>query len=216
MPSPIIQDNYQVPGSDAEFSQLVKASRFIGTCGYAANGEDALDWIANIRSRYPNATHHAWAYKVDSLAGTTSSSDDGEPGGTAGRPMLAVLEGSGLVNTVIVVTRYYGGIKLGPGGLVRAYSDTARQALARVQRIQYKLYDLVELSLGYPLYSKITHLINRHGCRILASNFGADVVLMVAIPHRSLEPIGDAFAEISGGRLDLTGSRVGEQFLVDN
>ncbi len=215
MQSRPVREYYQVPKGEAESTQVVKNSRFIGTCGYAASVADAQLVIAALRTRYPDASHHAWAYIVDTLSGTIGSSDDGEPGGTAGRPMLAVLQGSGLLDVVAVGTRYFGGSKLGPGGLVRAYSDVARLALEHLQRVEYRLHSVAELRIEYPLYQKILYLANQSHCRILSSDFGADVLLHIAIPYKSVDAFGRGLADMSSGQVDLARSLVGEQYLAE-
>ena len=111
-----------------------KNSRFIGTAGPAASVAAAQEFINSIRDRYPDASHHAYAFSVGFGATVTEGmSDDGEPSGTAGRPVLAVVKGSGLGDVAVVVSRFFGGTKLGTGGLVRAYTQTAQQVLGELQ-----------------------------------------------------------------------------------
>jgi len=122
--------SYRIPAGEGQSELVVKNSVFVGTVGHAPTVEGAEAFITTIKTRYPDANHHAWAFVIDGgPQGAFGSSDDGEPGGTAGRPMLAVLQGSGILQVVVVGTRYWGGIKLGTGGLVRAYSVVAREAL---------------------------------------------------------------------------------------
>ncbi|MBN1151873.1 MAG: YigZ family protein, partial [Dehalococcoidia bacterium] len=122
-----------IPDGEASAEIVVKNSIFIGTVAHAQDAEQARAHVTRVTERYPAANHHAWAFVISGgPQAEIGSSDDGEPGGTAGRPMLAGLQGQGLVQAVAVGTRFFGGIKLGTGGLVRAYSDCVRQALQQL------------------------------------------------------------------------------------
>lgn len=209
------REQYKTPASQAEAQLTFKNSRFIGTAGYAVNVADAQHFISAVRQRYPDANHHAWAFKVDTLAGTASSSDDGEPGGTAGRPMLAVLEGSGLLNVVMVGTRYYGGIKLGPGGLVRAYSDTCRQALARLSLREYRLHQLVDIVADYALSQQVQYVARLHGCRVVDMEYGEHVRASLAVPVNSAAAFEAALLEVSNGQIQLAKLWLGEEYLAE-
>lgn len=107
----------------------IKRSKFIATLSHVESGEDAEAFVRAVRKRYPDATHNCYAYIADELGNETRFSDDGEPGGTAGQPMLEVLKKRGVVKAAVVVTRYFGGIKLGAGGLVAAYTDSVSEVL---------------------------------------------------------------------------------------
>lgn len=107
----------------------IKRSKFIATLSHVESGEDAEAFVRAVRKRYPDATHNCYAYIADELGNETRFSDDGEPGGTAGQPMLEVLRKKGIVKAAVVVTRYFGGIKLGAGGLVAAYTDSVSKVL---------------------------------------------------------------------------------------
>lgn len=107
----------------------IKRSKFIATLSHVESGEDAEAFVRAVRKRYPDATHNCYAYIADELGNETRFSDDGEPGGTAGQPMLEVLRKKGIVKAAVVVTRYFGGIKLGAGGLVAAYTDSVSEVL---------------------------------------------------------------------------------------
>ena len=123
-------DGYPVPAETIRIENVVVNSRFIATIGPAASVDEAKAFIAEMRAAMPDASHHVYAYKVGFGGSVTEGmSDDGEPSGTSGPPILAVLRGANLGDVVIVVTRYFGGTKLGTGGLVRAYGNAARAAL---------------------------------------------------------------------------------------
>lgn len=125
-------------GEQPEIDLEVKRSHFLGRAARADSEDEARDFIAAVRARYPDARHHCSAFivAVPGALNVERSSDDGEPSGTAGQPMLEVLRGTGLVSTVVVITRYFGGTLLGSGGLVRAYSQATAQALATATRVR--------------------------------------------------------------------------------
>ena len=161
-----------------------------------------------MRARYPDANHHAWAYRLRG-AGTHAeigSSDDGEPGGTAGRPMLAVLEGSDLEEVVVVGTRYFGGIKLGTGGLVRAYAAAAREALKGLPTEERVLHEVYAFSVDYARYGALRYLFPQHGVRVEEEAFGERVTLRVAIPVAARAAVAEALRELTNGEVTLAGA----------
>ncbi|MHB1318871.1 MAG: IMPACT family protein, partial [Anaerolineae bacterium] len=143
---------FTVADGVASAEVIIKNSVFIGTVAPAQDETEAHTQIEHVRARYPDANHHAWAYIITGGAqAEIGSSDDGEPGGTAGRPMLAVLEGRGILQAVAIGTRYFGGTKLGTGGLVRAYSECIRRALTDLPVAQMMYYHRAALSVEYAL-----------------------------------------------------------------
>jgi uncharacterized YigZ family protein len=210
----ITRESYRVPIGESTHESFVKNSRFIGTASLAGSVTEARNYIKNLCDRYTDADHHAWAYKVGALAGIVGSSDDGEPGGTAGRPMLAVLEGSGLYNVVVVGTRYYGGIKLGPGGLVRAYSGIARQALTALSQREYVLHHLASLELDYVWYHGVQRLAEQTGCRMLDTEFGASIRVVLAVPTRNIDLVASTLADLTNGHVVLQQHWLSEQYIA--
>ena len=148
----------------------VKRSKFIGTVCGVKNKKEALDFIKQIKTKYADATHNVYAYIINN-ENLKKSSDDGEPKGTAGMPILSVLCGFNLTDIAIVVTRYFGGILLGAGGLVRAYSTTAKNALANAELVDVKVYAEVVIELKYSLYSMVNALLNQFKTMILNTAF---------------------------------------------
>lgn len=212
----ITRENYRVPVGEATSEQVVKNSRFIGTVGKASSVVEARGFILRVRDCYPDANHHAWAYKVEALSGLVGSSDDGEPGGTAGRPMLAVLEGSGLCDVVVVGTRYFGGIKLGPGGLVRAYSGAARLALERLPQCEYILHHVAAIELDYSWFGGVQRLADQTDCKILETEFGASVIVILAVPTRSIERVAGSLSDLSSGRVVLRQHWLSERYIANS
>ncbi|NLG49373.1 MAG: YigZ family protein [Chloroflexi bacterium] len=195
---------YRIPVGEAEGQLEVKNSVFIGTAGHAADVEAAQAFIQRVREAYPDANHHAWAYRLtpgpQALIG---SSDDGEPGGTAGRPMLAILEGSGLVEVVVVGTRYFGGIKLGTGGLVRAYSAAAREALQSLPTQELVLHRLARITIDYSLYGTLQYTLPRYGVRIEDEQFTENVTLVLVVPYDRTEQVAALLREWTNGQIAL-------------
>jgi uncharacterized YigZ family protein len=172
-----------VPAGPARAEVRASNSRFIASVAPSATVEAARAVIAGIRTEMPDATHHVYAYVIGHGATTTlGMSDDGEPAGTAGRPALAVLRGSGLGDITLVITRYFGGTLLGTGGLVRAYGDAAKAVLALVSRAEKIERRTLELTLPYTAYEPARRLVAAHAGSILAEEFTANVTLRVLLP----------------------------------
>ncbi len=153
----------------------IKRSKFIATLSHVESGEDAEAFVRAVRKRYPDATHNCYAYIADELGNETRFSDDGEPGGTAGQPMLEVLKKRGVVKAAVVVTRYFGGIKLGAGGLVAAYTDSVTEALevAGIRRMTECAEVTVECD--YSDHSAIESALTRAGALRGEAVYGENV-----------------------------------------
>ena len=153
----------------------IKRSKFIATLSHVESGEDAEAFVRAVRKRYPDATHNCYAYIADKLGNETRFSDDGEPGGTAGQPMLEVLRKKGIVKAAVVVTRYFGGIKLGAGGLVAAYTDSVTEVLdaAGIRRMTECAEVTVECD--YSDHSAIESALTRAGALRGEAVYGENV-----------------------------------------
>lgn len=153
----------------------IKRSKFIATLSHVESGEDAEAFVRAVRRRYPDATHNCYAYIADELGNETRFSDDGEPGGTAGQPMLEVLKKRGVVRAAVVVTRYFGGIKLGAGGLVAAYTDSVSEVLdaAGIRRMTECAEVTVECD--YSDHSAIESALTRAGALRGEAVYGENV-----------------------------------------
>jgi uncharacterized YigZ family protein len=177
------QTSYWIPNGTVRTEIRVINSRFITTVGPASTVEEARAFIANIRAEMPDATHHVYAYVIGHGATTTlGMSDDGEPSGTSGRPTLAVLRGSGLGDVVLVTTRYFGGTLLGTGGLVHAYGDAAKAALAELPRQEKIPRTTLLIVVPYAAYEPIRRLIAAYEGVIQSEDFAADVTIQVLLP----------------------------------
>lgn len=192
---------YPIPAETARTDLRVKNSHFIATAGHADSVEAARAFIEAIRAEFPDAAHHVYAYSVGYGASVTEGfTDDGEPPGTAGRPTLAVLRGADLGDVVVVTTRYFGGTKLGTGGLVRAYSDAAKAVLAILPRTERVERRRVRLTMPYSLYERARQMIADAEGHIEEETFTADVTLVVSLPLERLAPFE---AEAAAGRMGL-------------
>ena len=206
---------YRVPRGTSRGELTVKESTFIGTAGQAADRASAEAFVEEIRRAYPDATHHAWAYRLGAgPRAIIASSDDGEPGGTAGRPMLAVLEGSELCDVVVVGTRYYGGRKLGTGGLVRAYSGAARAALEHLAAETRVLHRVGCIALDYALYGRLQYLLPRHNSQISDATFTDRVTFSLLVPEEQAAQVSELVGELTNGRLQMQDHWLGYRYLV--
>ncbi len=197
----MLVERYAVPIGVASAELVIKNSRFIGTVGRAHDATAAREFVAHVRQMHPDASHNAWAYRLhEGPQGDFAFSDDGEPGGTAGRPMLAVLEGSGLCEVAAVGTRYFGGIKLGTGGLVRAYSACVREALARVSRLDMVLHHTVRITVDYSAYGPLSYQLPRLGVKLEETDFAERVTFTLAAPEHALAQVATVVQEETGGK----------------
>ncbi len=189
-----------VPARETRTQLTVVNSRFITTVAPVFSVEEARALVARVRHEFADATHNVSAYLIGHGATVVAHcSDDGEPSGTAGRPALAVLQGSGLGNVAVVVTRYFGGTKLGTGGLVRAYSDAVRQALAETPRAVQVATHTVMMALPYALFESTRLLVAAHGGEVLDESFAGDVTLVARLAAERLAGFQAALAELSAG-----------------
>ena len=163
-----------------------KRSRFIGEIFPVQSEEEALRFLAQVKAQHREARHHVYAFLLkDGM--TRRYSDDGEPQGTGGIPILQMLEREGVTDVLAVVTRYFGGVLLGTGGLTRAYTAAAQEALAHAQRVCMCRCAQYRLSCAYSLYGRLQNLLSEEGVRILSTEFGVGVLLEVLLPEKQGE-----------------------------
>ena len=184
----------------------IKRSRFIASCARTDSEEDARAFIAQIRREFPDARHHCTAFIIHQDTGpdTARSSDDGEPAGTAGNPMLKVLTESDLTNVTCVVTRYFGGTKLGTGGLVRAYSGAVQQVLEDAQTVRLVTQPSYQLQLPISEAGKVEAKLTQNGYQILDRDFAEEASLRFAAPlETSQSRIESYLSSISGREITI-------------
>ena len=184
----------------------IKRSRFIASLARTDSEEAAREFIAQIRHDFPDARHHCTAFLIHQDTGpdTARSSDDGEPAGTAGNPMLKALTESGLTNVTCVVTRYFGGTKLGTGGLVRAYSGAVQQVLEEAQTVRLVIQPSYQLQLPIGEAGKIEAKLTQNGYQILDRDFSQEASLRFAAPlETSQSQIESYLSSISGREINI-------------
>jgi len=195
---------YPIPGHETRAETVVVNSRFICTIGEARTVDDATAFVKRVKNQYSDATSHAYAYHIGYGASVTDSCNDGgEPRGTAGKPMLAVLAGSDLGDVVAIVSRWFGGTKLGTGGLVRAFSGALKAALEvmpRSERVERKTF-LIEVP--YPLYERVRLLVASHYGAIASEEFGVRVLLTLVFPVDDVDGFASALRELSAGGVEM-------------
>ena len=193
-------DEYLIPTRDSEAEFVEKKSRFIGRIWHVDTEEAAIACIKNMREQHWDATHNVYAYIIKD--GPTRFSDDGEPGGTAGMPTLQVLQREELFDVCCVVTRYFGGILLGAGGLVRAYARGAKIAVDAAGTSCKRVWDVLYLPVPYSWYERIRLEVAAFGGIIRDTQFGADVELEVLTPQGRTRDFLARITDLSAGTLD--------------
>ncbi len=179
----------------------MERSRFVCTLERASTADDAHAFVREMNAEFGDATHNCWAF----VAGPPGSmdrigmSDDGEPHGTAGRPMLTALVHSGIGDIAAVVTRYYGGTKLGTGGLVKAYGGAVQHALQELSKIEKVARVDLEVTIAYPHIAAVQQALAAYEAEVVEQVFGTEVVFMVRMPAASLEPLRAAVADATRG-----------------
>ncbi|CQH56240.1 IMPACT family protein [Yersinia frederiksenii] len=197
---------YLIPAASVSISEEIKKSRFITLLAHTCGVNEAKDFVQQIKQQHPTARHHCWAF----VAGTPADSqqlgfsDDGEPPGTAGKPILAQLMGSGIGEITAVVARYYGGIKLGTGGLVRAYGSGVQQALKQIE-VKYKVPQVeYTLQCDYAQLAMVETLLQQVEGQTLQSEYAELVTLHLSLPATQASQVGDKLRDLSRGTLQLT------------
>ena len=180
-----------------------KKSRFIATVEPVESEEEALEFIAKIRKKYWDATHNCWAFVVGERQELQRCSDDGEPQGTAGRPMLDVLLGQEIHNAAVVVTRYFGGTLLGTGGLVRAYSRSVQEGLTQSCILDKRQGFLLKIRTDYNGIGKIQYLLGQRGLHITDSQYTDVVEVETLVPQEDVKELREAVTEGTSGRAEF-------------
>jgi uncharacterized YigZ family protein len=185
--------------------QEIKRSLFITTVEHVKNRQEANQFIKQIQEKYPDANHNCWAYIAGDPKNTIDlgMSDDGEPTGTAGKPMLNVLQHKGIGEIGVVITRYFGGTKLGTGGLVRAYSSSVQQAIAALPLNEFIAFEPAQIKLPYPLESLIRHILKTHNIKIKEVIYQERVVINVEIPSLKIEEINLQIKNQTQGKIEV-------------
>ncbi len=194
--------SYSVPLTEIRREHVVVNSRFIATLAPVPTIEAARAFLTRIRQEFSDASHNVPAYIIGGGNTVTEYfSDDGEPSGTAGRPALAVLRGSGLGDVAVVVTRYFGGTLLGTGGLVKAYTESTQLVVNAVGRGRRVPVHIALLAIPYNLLERVRLVTARQGGEVLGEDFGGDVTMTLQFPVESFGGFQNELQELSGGKL---------------
>lgn len=193
-----MEEGYRTVEAPAQDEFIERRSRFIGHIAPAATEEEAAAFVASVRERHREATHNVYAY-VLRQGQLMRFSDDGEPQGTAGKPVLEVILREGLTGVAVVVTRYFGGILLGAGGLVRAYAQGAKTAVDAAQVLNMQPAAVLELDMGYDFYGKATYILPKYEVVTLDSIFAEGVRLRLLCKKARLPAFRKELEELSSG-----------------
>ena len=180
---------YPVPATQVETLYEIKKSKFIACAGFANSRESAMALLDSVKQQYPDARHHCWAYVFGNPNSPTSAAmaDDGEPSGTAGKPILNVLQHKDIGDIMVIVTRYFGGIKLGAGGLVRAYSAAAQQAIDALEVREEVMLETVLVNLDFKHEQFVRHLVEEAQGNIASCDYTNSVDMQVALPLAAID-----------------------------
>ena len=201
-------EEYLVPTGYGEGEFTEKRSRFIGRIWLVETEEEALSKIQEMKKQHYDATHNCWAYIIH--GGAVRFSDDGEPGGTAGMPMLQVLQRAGLNNVVCVVTRYFGGILLGAGGLVRAYTKGAKIAVDAAGKSIKRVWTVLYAPCPYSFYERVKLEIEAFGGILRSTDFGAEVDMEILFPQANAQLFLDRLTDLTSGTVE--GMEIGQEY----
>lgn len=198
-----MRENYKTIGELTECEIIIQKSRFIGYAKRAETEKEALEFIDSIKAKHRSANHNCSAYIIGEHDTHQKANDDGEPSGTAGVPILEVLKKQGLKDTVVVVTRYFGGIKLGGGGLIRAYGKATTEAIAASGVVERRLHLLMKISIDYSWLGKVENEIRQSDYPLKDIQYTDGVDLLIYVPKEKEEEFTSWINEMTNGQADL-------------
>lgn len=193
---------YRTLAAEGEAEIIINRSRFLSVARPVAAEEDALALIAEVKKRHPQANHNCYAYVIGSNMGVQRYSDDGEPQGTAGLPILDTLRKPCIVNACVVVTRYFGGVLLGAGGLVRAYTTSAAAAVDNARVALMEPTAQLAVVVEYPLLPRLTRAIESLPVQVISRDFASDVTLTLLVRLRDLDSVTASITQAVDGRCE--------------
>lgn len=199
---------YPIPAQRFRCEIEVDRSRFIATVQEVVSPEAAQAFVAELKAEFPDANHNCWAYLVGPPGSSDriGLSDDGEPHGVAGKPMLTCLQHSGLGDVAVVVTRYFGGIKLGKGGMVKAYTAAVQTALDQLPRGERIAWRELTLRFDYPLLVPLERRLGEFEAELLATDYADRISMRLRLPEERMDDFCRLFNDLSAGRGELTGA----------
>ena len=193
--------DFRVPFGPSETEFTEKRSRFIGHLLPVETEEQAREFIAQMKKKYYDARHNCWCYLIG--GDTMRYGDDGEPQGTAGQPMLNVFQRENVTNVVCVVTRYFGGVLLGTGGLVRAYTQSTQAGIDAAQLVVVSRCVDLRIRIAYPRYEQLMRLAEDHGAKVLSTDFADAVTINLRMLDGTQQPLLDALTALERGQEDV-------------
>ncbi|GGV94217.1 YigZ family protein [Streptomyces gelaticus] len=207
-----MQEQYRTVARAGVHESEINRSRFICALAPAATEQEAQDFVARVRREHPTATHNCFAYVIGADASVQKASDDGEPGGTAGVPMLQMLTRREMRYVVAVVTRYYGGVKLGAGGLIRAYGGVVGEALDELGTITRQRFRLATITVGHQRAGKLENDLRATGRTVREVRYAEAVVIEIGLPDADVESFRGWLADATAGEagLELGGEAYGD------
>ncbi|CEG22212.1 IMPACT family member YigZ [Planococcus massiliensis] len=198
-----MRENYKTIGNGKESEITIQKSRFIAHAKRAETEKEALEFIDSIKAQHKSANHNCSAYMIGEHDSIQKANDDGEPSGTAGVPMLEVLKKQGLKDTVVVVTRYFGGIKLGGGGLIRAYGKATTEAIAAAGVVERRLHCLMNVQVDYTWLGKIENEIRQSDFPLKEILYTEGVELLINVPVEQEQQFSDWINEMTNGQVKI-------------
>lgn len=197
--------NFKTIMKEAEIEEYIEKSRFIGYTKPVKTEEEAVEFIESIKKKHRDATHNVPVYLIGPKFDIQRYSDDGEPSGTAGVPILSMLKNEGITDIAIVVTRYFGGIKLGTGGLVRAYTSAAKNAIFESDVVEMVSYKIVELDLDYTLHGSVLNFISMNSRYIIKdTEFTEKVLMKICVEEPMLDEFTSKIVDLTNSRCKIT------------
>ena len=197
---------YPIPAATFRCEIEVKHSRFIATIEPTDTPDAALSFISRIKQEFPDATHNCWAYLIGPPGSTDriGLSDDGEPHGVAGKPMLTTIQHGGIGDITAVVTRYFGGTKLGMGGMVKAYTQAVKTALEQLTVTEKISWIELSIKIGYPLLDNIERLLPEFEVELIDKQFTEQIRLDLKLPEENLSQLQTRLTDLSSGKIEFS------------
>jgi len=200
-------DSYQTVKAPTEGIFRDRGSKFIAYASRVFSEADVKEQLELVKKEHPKARHHCYSYRLGLDKHRYRANDDGEPSGTAGRPILGQIDSFGLTNVVVIVVRYFGGTKLGVPGLINAYKTATVEALSAAEIEERTVDVLVKLAFGYPVMNKVMQLIKRTDCEVLIKNFEAEASIELAVRRDLSERLLAELGEVDSVELEVLGER---------
>lgn len=192
---------FKIPAASLRVEQEIKRSKFIISIEQVDSRSEAKTFVNKIKKEFPDANHNCWAYLVGNPASTSDlgQSDDGEPQGTAGKPMLNVLQHKDIGNIAVVVTRYFGGIKLGTGGLVRAYSSSVQYGIDQLSLKLYEPLETLMFQIPFPFENSVRSILSQQDIEISNASYSDSVTLQISISASQVEEVKEKLENLTSG-----------------